>query len=346
MTRAGGAGDRALGALLGLAVGDALGMPTQLLSRGEVRDRFGPVVTGFVAAAPDHPIAGGLPAGSVTDDTEQALLLARALVAGRGRVDPVGWARALTAWEADLVRRGSADLLGPSTRAALAAIAEGTPPEEAGARGDTNGAAMRIAPVGVATRPGPRLASAVAEVSRVTHGTDVALAGATAVAAAVSTGVAGGDVDAALEAGIAAAPQGAALGRPTGAPALAPLLTRAVDLGRDLRQAAAADDLGAVADTVAAETGSGLAVTESVPAAVAVLAALPGDPWAASRVAASLGDDSDTVAAMVGAVAGACHGADALPRHAVRTVLAVNHLDAATLATLAGELLALRGEPR
>jgi len=342
----GRAGNRALGALLGLAVGDALGMPTQLLSRAEVRARFGPVVTGFVAAAPDHPIAAGLPAGSVTDDTEQALLLARALVAGRGRLDPVEWARSLAGWEADLVRRGSADLLGPSTRAALAAIAAGTPPEEAGARGHTNGAAMRIAPVGVAIPPGPRLAPAVAGVSRVTHGTDVALAGATAVAAAVSTGVEGGEVAAALEAAIEAAPQGAALGRPTGAPALAPLLARAAGLGRDLQHAAAAGDLGAVADAVAAGTGSGVAVTESVPAAVAVLAALPGDPWAACRVAASLGDDSDTVAAMVGAVAGACHGADALPRHAVRTVLAVNHLDAAALATLAGALLALRGEHR
>jgi len=213
-------------------------------------------------------------------------------------------------------------------------------------RGDTNGAAMRIAPVGVATPPGPRLAPAVAMVSQVTHGTDVALAGATAVAAAVSTGVAGGDVAAAVEAAVEAAPQGAALGRPTEAPALAPLLARAAELGRGLRQAAAAGDLGTVSDAVAAGIGSGVAVTESVPAAVAVLAAVPGDPWAACRVAASLGDDSDTVAAMVGAVVGACHGADALPRHAVRTVLAVNHLDAAELATLAGELLALRDEPR
>ena len=47
---------------------------------------------------------------------------------------------------------------------------------------------------------------------------------------------------------------------------------------------------------------------ESVPAAFAVLAAFPDDPWQACLLAASLGGDSDTIAAMAGAVAGACHG--------------------------------------
>ena len=70
--------DRALGALTGLAVGDALGMPTQTLPREAVLASGG--VTGFRAAAPDHPLAHGLPAGHVTDDTEQALLLADVLL--------------------------------------------------------------------------------------------------------------------------------------------------------------------------------------------------------------------------------------------------------------------------
>ena len=71
--------DRALAALHGLAIGDALGMPTQLLSPGEIAERFG-VIDGFRAAQGDHPIAAGMPAGSITDDTEQALLLARLLI--------------------------------------------------------------------------------------------------------------------------------------------------------------------------------------------------------------------------------------------------------------------------
>ena len=59
--------------------------------------------------------------------------------------------------------------------------------------------------------------------------------------------------------------------------------------------------------------GTSLAAQESVPAAFAVLAASPGDPWLACRLAASLGGDCDTIAAMAGAIGGACHGVEAFP---------------------------------
>src|SRR5580693_2534965 len=125
-------------------------MPTQLLSRREITDRWGPLLTGFEPAPPGHPIAAGMPAGSVTDDTEQAVLLGRLLVAGHGTVDPHQLATALALWERDMAERGSLDLLGPSTRRAVAAVLAGTPPEEAGATGDTNVAAMRTTPLAVA----------------------------------------------------------------------------------------------------------------------------------------------------------------------------------------------------
>jgi ADP-ribosylglycohydrolase len=141
---------RARGALYGLALGDALGMPTQMLSREQIRDRWGGLLPGFEPAPPGHPIAAGLPAGAVTDDTEQAILLGRLLVRGHGAVNPRELATALVCWEHEMAERGSLDLLGPSTKRAVAAVLAGTPPDEAGAAGDTNGAAMRIAPVGIA----------------------------------------------------------------------------------------------------------------------------------------------------------------------------------------------------
>jgi hypothetical protein len=52
--------DRAIGALAGLALGDVLGMPTRSMSRSRIAGRYGPI-TGLPDAAPDQPIAPGLP---------------------------------------------------------------------------------------------------------------------------------------------------------------------------------------------------------------------------------------------------------------------------------------------
>ncbi len=101
--------ERAYGALLGLAVGDALGMPTQLLSRAEILARYGPVLTGFEPAPPGHPIAAGMAAGQVTDDTEQAVILGRVLVDGGGVLDARELAARLVAWEAEMRARKERD---------------------------------------------------------------------------------------------------------------------------------------------------------------------------------------------------------------------------------------------
>jgi ADP-ribosylglycohydrolase len=331
-----GEASRARGALYGLAIGDALGMPTQLLSRPEIVARYGPLLTGFEPAAAEHPIAAGHPAGDVTDDTEQAVLLGRLLVAGQGRIDPGELAAALVAWEADMKARGSLDLLGPSTRRALAAVQAGTPPEAAGASGDTNGAAMRITPIGIAVPldSPSALVDRVVAASFVTHGTSLALAGAAAVAAAVSAGISGAAVPAATEAAIAAARLAAERGRWVAGADVAARIDWATQLvaGRPLDEAM---------DLIYRLVGTGLATQESVPAAFAALAATPDDPWLTARFAASLGGDCDTIAAMAGAVAGACHGVAAFPADAV-PMIDRHQLD---LPGLAAALLALRGAP-
>ena len=344
---------RARGALYGLAIGDALGMPTQMLSRQEIRDRWGPLLPGFEPAPPGHPIAAGLPAGAITDDTEQAVLLARLLVKGHGTVDPHELATALVNWERDMTERGSLDLLGPSTKRAVAAVLAGVPPDEAGAAGDTNGAAMRIAPVGIATALSPETPSIPSTsatpvihnqlstvvdytvmASRVTHNTGIALAGAAAVAAAVSAGVSGAGIAVATALAIRAARIAAGRGHWVAGADVAARIEWATSLvaGRDEAEAA---------ELIYTLVGTSLATQESVPAAFAVLASVPADPWRACLLAASLGGDCDTIAAMAGAVAGACHGVDAFPADAI----AVIEAQGLGLATLADDLYALRSQP-
>ena len=324
--------DRAAGALYGLAIGDALGMPTQGLPRTTVVARYGELIDRFHPGPPDHPLAAGLPAGHVTDDTEQAVLLARLLIESGGHVDPHELVRRLLAWEAAMRARGSVDLLGPSTAKAVAALAVGVDPGDAGRHGTTNGAAMRIAPLGIAVADTEELLDRVVEASTPTHGTNVALAGAAAVAAAVSAGVGGATVAEAIDAAIAAARIATGRGRWVAAADVAARIEWACDLVAALRPIEAAAAIFSL-------VGTSLATQESVPAAFAVLTAAGGNAWSACSLAASLGGDTDTIAAMAGAVAGACGGASAFPATARKTVAAVNELD---LDGLAAELLHLR----
>ena len=210
--------DRAIGALYGLAIGDALGMPTQLMSRTGITERYG-VIDRFRAADAWHPLAGGLLARHITDDTEQALLLARLLIEGHGQVAPGIFARALVEWEDDMRARGSLDLLGPSTKRAVQAVLDGEPLATAGRFGTTNGAAMRVTPVGNLRmwQPVDIFVDLVAETSFVPHNTGVAIAGAAAVAAAVSAGINGANLEGAVEAAVEAAQIAATRGA-TGSP--------------------------------------------------------------------------------------------------------------------------------
>jgi len=323
-----------LGALYGLAIGDALGMPTQLLSPEDVDRRFG-MITWFQPAPDDHPIAAGLPAGHITDDTEQALVIARLLIDGHGRIDPHTLANALAHWEREMVRRGSLDLLGPSTQRAISAVAAGTSVEEAGRFGDTNGAAMRVTPVGIA-RPVEDfdgLLQAVVDASGVTHNTTLALSGASAVAAAVSAGVGGASLDGAIQVGLSAA----RAGRNHGAWVAGADVAARIDAALDGVRGLARDELVRFIRNV---VGTSVATQESVPAAFAVLQATQeAGAWEACLLAASLGGDSDTIAAMAGAIAGACQGIDAFPADALDLIRTVNKLE---LEPIAEQLLRLR----
>lgn len=310
---------KAIGALLGLAIGDALGMPTQDLTPERIKADHGRI-TGFEAAGPHQIIAAGQPAGTITDDTEQMVLVAT-MLAEHGRIEPLPFALTLSAWEETMRERGSLDLLGPSTQAAISAIRAGASPEESGRNGTTNGAAMRIAPVGIANRPEPldELVNRVVEACGVTHNTSLGISSAAAVAAAVSAGLNGARRTEAVTHGIEAAELGAQRGHQLPGPSVAARARWAIDW-----LPSQPDPGRAIYDVI----GTTVASQESVVAALAICATVE-DPWDAVCLAAGIGGDTDTVAAIVGAICGATHGVDAFPAQAVETVITVNdlHLD-------------------
>lgn len=331
-----GRADRALAAFYGLALGDALGMPTQSLNREQIIARFGSV-TSLLDAGPDQPIAPNMVAGSITDDTEQAVLVAELLIESGGHIIPSDLAQRLIDWEAVMHAKGSQDLLGPSTKRAIEMILAGHSPEEAGRFGTTNGAAMRITPVGIAAdiaHP-QRFIKSVVQACQVTHNTTLGISSAAAVAGVVSAGINGATLTEALTAGVMFARMGEGYGHWVAGGQIAARIQWARTLCADCDNT----QLPALLYEV---VGTSVASQESVVAAFALAHQVASGRLSAIDalcMAASLGGDTDTIAAVLGAMLGACQGLGAWPVDMINQIKAVNQLE---LAPLVEGLLALR----
>lgn len=322
--------DRARGCLFGIALGDAMGMPTQTLTREISLARYG-VIEDFVAPFDDHPVSHGLLAAQVTDDTEQAILLAQRLIQAPGAFDPKGWAQDLLDWEADVKKRGLRDLLGPSSKAALDAISIGVNPEDAAKKGTTNGAAMRIPPVGIAQPAGniSALIDKVEQTCRVTHFTGEAIAGSAAVAAAISALVEGAKLTHACNLAVRASRLGQSRGSKAGVDDMPDRISKAIQLAES----------GISPIDLAANFGTSVASHESVPTAFGLFVLSGGDVWRTAVMAANIGDDTDTIGAISCAMCGAASGVAGFPPDKLATLKSANTLN---IETIALGLIALR----
>jgi poly(ADP-ribose) glycohydrolase ARH3 len=269
--------DRARGALVGAFVGDALGLPYE----GQPGD-----------AVPD-PVEmrdGRAPAGSYSDDTQMMIALAESLVRC-GRIDEDDLASSFGAHFDP--QRG----YGSGTRTVITLWASGMPITEAAERlfdgegSPRNGAAMRVAPIGVRFRGNQRRVIEEARRSAaLTHRHPEGIDGAVVQAVAVAAALHGRD---ALVAASAAA------STPRMRLRLDDLAGRAAD-GLSLRTLTGRERLVPV-------TAVG-----SVPVAI-VVGSRSRTFQEAVSAAVRCGGDTDTVAAMAGAIAGARFGASAIP---------------------------------
>jgi ADP-ribosylglycohydrolase len=166
--------------LVGLAIGDALGMPFE--KRGEAVHKDLPTWAGNYRKGTHHK----LPAGHFTDDTEMALALAMAIL-DNGRYDAHTAARWYLSWA-----EGTPHGMGGTTRKAMVKLAAGVPPHASGVSFDDpdtvgNGTAMRVAPLGVWYRSAElaQLREVTSQDSAITHQSPEAAAGSLAIAWAV-----------------------------------------------------------------------------------------------------------------------------------------------------------------
>ena len=279
-----------VGCIVGLVVGDAVGVPAEFKARALLDAEPVTDMTGFGTHRQ--------PPGTWSDDSSLALATAESLLM-RG-YDPADMMRRFNEWwtAGYMTPHGAVFDIGNATRAAISRYAAGKPAEAWGGRAESdngNGSLMRIAPLSCAVH---RLdvATIVArsvEVSALTH----AHPRSTMCCAYLSLLLRG------LLNG-----QG-----------LAPAMHAAAD---DLRPYVPAEELGALARIL---DGSVIAAPrEQIQGSGYVVHCLEASLWASARgasyreavlLAVNLGDDTDTTAAVTGAIRGAMDGYRAIPEN-------------------------------
>ena len=298
--------NKILGGLYGQALGDAFAMPAQVHPDDTERS-FG-WLDSWQDAPDDHIVHAGLPAGRITDDSEQAFSIAQAVIdAGGVTLDAV--VTGLVSWY-DRVGGDESPYVGPSTRRGVNALKAGEDPRSTGLWGDTNGAAMRISPIGL-LHPGDILGCDQADtviVCMPTHFTQPAVSGACAVAAAVAQAMI---EDLSLETVIQAGLHGAELGREQGRRWFSTSVSFKIEQAIDI--ADTDQDERTRLRRIYDEVGATLNVSETVGAAFGLLAMAKGDPKHTAILAANLSGDADTIGAIACAMAGTYAGFDAIP---------------------------------
>lgn len=200
---------RAQGSILGLAIGDALGHPTEFRSRAKILAAFGPDgVTDFVRLhdprwSPTPIILGtSHPAGTYTDDTQMSIAVARGLLETMGASldeQMKAIARHFITW-ADSPENNRAP--GETCMRGCANLASGMHWRDAGvARSKGCGSVMRVAPIGVLYHGDRDTLLEVARASSVmTHGHDAAIEASAAGALMVAMAADGAEPEEIYEA--------------------------------------------------------------------------------------------------------------------------------------------------
>ncbi len=295
--------DKIAGALYGMALGDAMGMPAELWGRDRARKFFGGKITELIDGPDENDVAFNYDKGQFTDDTGQALVLLDSISTTDYKPDAQDIAKRMLEW-ADKENAFENNILGPTSKLALADFRDGKDASAITNKALSNGSAMRIAPIGCLFRPEQKaeIVDYVYGVSQATHTSDVTIAGAAMIAAGVASAIVNDDFEQVLEDIMSIEPAGYEKGCETFSPRLAERVKIGIQLAKEY-----ADDEDTFSRKIYDIIGAGVGIIESVPAAVAI-AYYNQDPNKSALMCANLGGDTDTIGAMATAICGAFTG--------------------------------------
>ena len=277
--------DRARGSLIGHAIGDSFGDAARTL---ESHFRFG-ITMDF----PEGPAPG-------TDDTEFALLTAHTMISARGELTDKD---VLQSWREHVLPLSELKRGGASEREAAANIRRGILPPLSGSYNShclSDGAAMRVTPIGIVCAGDPQRAARLAEIdAQISHSRD-GVWGSQAIAAAIAVAMVGADIDTVIRTAINTLPDDSWM-RYT--------LTKASSIVRECDSIEEAW----MPLHAALWTEYKAAAPEAVASAFAVLQLTGGDFRRGIIYGGNFGRDADTIAAIVGAISGAMRGLTQVP---------------------------------
>lgn len=294
--------DRYEGAMLGLAIGDALGWPVEFMSLDAIHAEYGP------DEITDLEPSRGHPAGTYTDDTQMSLAIARAILSKGAEPEGVfvaEVAREFVAWS-----RSPENDRAPG-RTCMAGCRELARDPDWSAPGHNNskgcGTAMRTATIGLAWHGDEeRIVRLASEVSELTHGHRTATAGGVATALLVGWALDGVTPDEML-----------------------PRLVRHTrpisdELTDKIEQVPTVLDMEP--ESTYAVLGNAWTADEAIACALYAFWRSPHDYRRTVVTAVNMDGDSDSVGCIAGAISGAFNGVDAIPADWRTTVEQADYL--------------------
>ncbi len=291
--------NRCVGAIAGFAIGDALGMPAEFLSRNQIWQYYGKPISGFCKACSGHA-NDSLPQGSYTDNTQTMLATAECLIECK-KMDPARQADALLSWYLNTVPHRTPEA---ANLKACKHLSAGRPWNKSGVFSSDCGAAVRMTPIGIFYHRCPgALTRAALDNCTITHNEPRARAASVSVAYLISR---------LLQSNERCWPGDQVLET---ADHIAHLDE---DLAAVIRWATQIVHLPP--EEALFETGTSADVIETIPAAIYCFLKNPKNYSSAVLSAVNAGDAADSIAALVGSFVGALAGIEIVNNQWLREV--------------------------
>lgn len=331
--------NKILGCLLGASLADSMGAATECRSTEQIVEYFGDYVT-ELKDPPKDTFGRCNKAGMCTDDFIQGYYILESILDRDGVIDTETMKKAFKRW---MDYPFYSNFTGPTTRAAMQGIfgdtrasLQGTLESKEnpvkiindGNAKATNGGAMKIYPAGL-LNPG-NIDKAIEDailITSFTHNNTLSISGACAVAAAIAEAMKENtSLDNIFEAGIYGAKKGYDISykehsdKVAGASVIG-RMSLAISIGKKYKNWKEA--IKEIGDII----GNGLHVSEAVPAAFGCIAASNDNALNAIYAGVNIGNDTDTIAIMAGAIMGAYKGFDAFSEKYLDTINKMNNFN-------------------